>query len=166
MRTEKYALLVIGLLCTAASVAQSPKSGYGTGQIVPGTCPWLTAGTAANALGGDVTANLAITSLAEGTCRFARSSDPKMHLEIQVSAAPIPHCPAESVVLRGIGNEALQCRVAAAHGATEEMVSGRVRDLHFAVVMADHADKRIAKSPEGGEDEVVRIADEVAGNLF
>jgi hypothetical protein len=162
----KPALLVL-LLVSAASVrAQSGASAYGKSQTPATTCPWLTAGTAARLLGGDVAANLSVSGVTEGTCHFARSGDTMRFIEIRVSAALLPDCPTGSWPLRGIGNEAQQCRVALPRGGSEEMVSGRVRDLHFTVVIAGHRDKLSSKSPDSADDDVVRIADEVAGNLY
>lgn len=46
------------------------------------------------------------------------------------------------------------------------MVSGRVRDVHFTVVIAGRSDKPGAKSPDPGDDVSAKIAEEVAGNLY
>jgi hypothetical protein len=163
----RQAALPLLLLLSAASVcAQSGAGAYGNRQASATTCPWLTAGTAAGVLGGDVAANMSVTSLTEGTCRFARSGETMRFLEIRVSAAPLPDCPAGSSPLHAIGNEAQRCRVSLPRGESEEMVSGRVRDVHFTVTMAGHRDKPGAKSPDAEDDDIVKIADEVAGSLY
>jgi hypothetical protein len=170
---HKHLCLLLSLLCMAPLGAQSAAGAYGNGQSIgqgnhqtaSATCPWLTAGTAAAALGGDVASTVSVTSLTEGTCRFARRDQPMEFLEIRVSAAPLAACPAGSPPLEAIGNEADWCRVSAPHGMAEEMASGRVRDLHFTVVSAGRAQKKTAK-PSDPDDTLTRIADEVAGNLF
>lgn len=153
------------LLCAVSVGAQSKAGTYGNAQAATANCPWLTVGTAASALGGEVAATASATSPSEGNCRFARRDDAMEFLEIRVSAAALAGCPAGSPLLHGIGNEAERCRVAATRGITEEMASGRVRDIHFTVTMAARGERQSAK-PANPDDNLARIADEVAGNLF
>jgi hypothetical protein len=162
---RRHVWLLLPLLCAAPLGAQSGAGAYGKSQTESAVCPWLTAGTAAAALGGDVAAAVSVSSQTEGTCRFARRGQPMEFLEIRVGAAPLAACPAGSPPLQAIGNEADWCTVSASHGMTEEMVSGRVRDLHFTVATAGRARKKPAK-PSDPDDSLARIAEEVAGNLF
>lgn len=155
-------VLLVLLLCAISVGAQAT---YDKTRVTTATCPWLTSGTAASALGGEVAATVSVTSSAEGSCRFARRDDAMEFLEIRVSAAGLAGCPAGSSPLHGIGNEAERCRVAASHGITEEMASGRVRDIHFTVTMATRGERQSAKPPNP-DDKLARIADDVAGNLF
>lgn len=86
-------------------------------------------------------------------------------LEIHVSGSPLRGCPEGSAPLHGVGNEAERCRVAAARGMPEEMASGRVRTLHFIVTLAGRG-VRSGGKPSENDDDLARIADEVAGNLY
>jgi len=158
-------LLLLLFLCAVSVVAQSKADTYGNAQAATTTCPWLTAGTAASALGGEVAATASVTGSSEGNCRFARRDAATELLEIRVSAMPLAGCPAGSTLLHGIGSEAQRCRLATSRGIPEELVSGRVRDIHFTVTMTGHGERRVAK-PADSEDNLARIADEVAGNLF
>lgn len=155
-------VLLVLLLCAISVGAQAT---YDKTRVTTATCPWLTAGTAARALGGEVAATVSVTSPAEGTCRFARRDDAMEFLEIRVSASPLTSCPAGSTPLHGIGNEAERCRVAASHGIAEEMASGRVREIHFTVTMTGRGERQAAK-PTNPDNNLARIADEVAGSLF
>jgi hypothetical protein len=47
----------------------------------------------------------------------------------------------------------------------EEMASGRVRTLHFIVTLAGRG-VRSGGKPSENDDDLARIADEVAGNLY
>ena len=132
--------------------------------LVSAVCPWLTPGSAARLLGGDVSATVTISTLTEGSCRFARRDQPMDSLEILVGGGALPPCPANSVSLTGIGNEAATCKLPASHGEMGEMVSGRVRDVHFTLVLREQ--KRSAKPSEDQGDPLEPIAEQVAGNLF
>jgi hypothetical protein len=158
-------VLLLLLLFAVSVGAQSKAGSYDNAQPATATCPWLTTGTAASALGGEVAATMSVTKPAEGTCRFARRDDAMEFLEIRVSAAPLAACPAGSPALHAIGNEAERCRVSASRGITEEMASGRVREIHFTVTMAGRGNRHVAE-PTDSDDTLARMADEVAGNLF
>ncbi|MGA8531998.1 MAG: hypothetical protein WB622_19905 [Acidobacteriaceae bacterium] len=157
-------MLLALLACTAATGAQTVASGHGGAPMAEAACPWLTEGTAADALGGNVTVTVAGNS-SEGSCRFARRDGSMDFLEIHVGAEPLRACPTGSLPLRGIGNEAQRCRMAGAHGMMEEMASGSVRALHFTVTLAGRASRGSGKASES-DDNLARIADEVAGSLY
>lgn len=129
-------------------------------------CPWLTEGTAATALGGDVTATVNVSDSGEGVCKFSREADSSDSLQIQVSKATLPTCPAGSLELKGIGNEAARCAPPGSHGHGIEMISSRVRDVNFNVTLAAHREKGAAKSDDPHNDELEQVAEAVAGNLY
>lgn len=129
------------------------------------TCPWLTQGSAATALGGGVTATAQIAQSGEGSCRFTRQDGPKDVLKIVVSKAPLESCPAESAKPKGIGNEAALCKVQRSPNETVELVVSRVRDLHFTVSLSVHGDE-LRTGINHAEENVKQIAEQVAGNLF
>lgn len=138
------------------TVSKSPAS---TG------CPWLTAGTATRALGGDVSATVTMSNSLEGACRFSAESGSADYLEIQVSKAVLPACPARSIDLKGIGNQATRCVPPGSHGHDIEMISSRVRDLNFTVTLASHGQKNSPKA-EVQNDALEQIAEQVAGSLY
>jgi hypothetical protein len=127
-------------------------------------CPWLTAGSAAHALGGDVSLTVTVSNGTGGSCRFARQDGSPNVLEIVVGKNMTAACPADSTKLIGIGNEASRCRIAAARGDTAEMLTSRVRDLHFSVVLREQ--KHSGKSANIQDDALEQLGEQVAGNLF
>jgi len=159
------------LLLFSAAVAQTqygtaPKTGS-PGRSSNG-CPWLTEGSAARALGGDVSVTVKVSDSGEGLCRFSRSPD---FLEILVSKAELPTCPPESTSLKGIGNEAATCRPHSPRAEAVEMISSRVRNLHFTVTLTTRAQKTSAKpaDPQAADpqnDALEQIAEQVAGSLY
>jgi hypothetical protein len=152
-----------------AMQAQYGSSGAGKTNLPPhtqATCPWLSPGSAATALGGDVSVTVNVTNLSEGSCRFSRQQGSHDSLEIAVSMASLPTCSGEHTTLRGIGNEAARCRFAGAHGEAVEMVSSRVRDEHFTVTLTWRGPKAAAHSPDEQDDALEQAAEQVAGNLY
>jgi hypothetical protein len=127
-------------------------------------CPWLTAGSAAHALGGDVSVTVTVSNGNQGSCRFSRQDGSADALEIMVAKGVAAACPADSPKLVGIGNEATRCRIPATHGETAEMLSSRVRDLHFYIVLREQ--KRSAKPADTQDDALEQLGEQVAGNLF
>jgi hypothetical protein len=125
------------------------------------TCPWLTQGSASRVLGGDVSTKVSVSDTGEGSCRFLREQRSPDALKILVSKNALASCPTESTELKGIGNQAAMCRVKGL-----EMVSGRVRDLHFTVTLTSRGQKSPAKLPDVREDALEQIAEQIAGNLF
>lgn len=109
---------------------------------------------------------ITVTHSGEGSCRFARRGTGMDFVEIRVSAASLTSCPAGSPVPHGIGNEAWRCKPTVSHGFVEEMVSGHVRAMHFTVVISTRGARRGGKPSQPEDDELTRIADEVAGNLY
>ncbi|MFZ0633422.1 MAG: hypothetical protein WA374_19715 [Acidobacteriaceae bacterium] len=158
-------MLLALLACTVALPAQVAASGDHDSAMKETECPWLTVGTAADVLGGDVTVTVAGNSN-EGSCRFVRREATVDFLEIRVSAGSLHGCPSGSAPLRGVGNEAERCRIADARGLSEEMASGSVRAVHFTVTISGRAARTSGKPSDSSDDALARIADEVAGNLY
>lgn len=158
------ALLFACCASLAASQSTAPNAAPQAQPAPPAACPWLTQGSAARVLGGDVSVTVTVTNPGEGACRFSRGNSPTESLEILVGAASSTACPENGAALTGIGNEAVRCRLPGAHGAMAEMVSGRVRDVHFALILREH--KRPPRSSDEQDDPLEQLAEQVAGNLF
>lgn len=159
--------VLLGLLLSPAVMAQTQ---YGS-TTKPGSithaqagCPWLTGGSAAHALGGDVSVTVKLSE-GEGACSFSRQGAADS-LEIAVSKAALSTCPPGSTSLRGIGNEALSCRHGGPHGDSVEMISSRVREVYFTVTVTTHSQKTPAKPDDPQNDALEQIAEQVAGNLY
>jgi hypothetical protein len=130
-------------------------------------CPWMTEGSAVKLLGGEVTATADAADDKRGSCTFSRQ-DSKMsrRLEILVGPEESGACPAGSEGLRGIGNEALFCRVKQSATESVAKVSSRVRGTFLTVTLTSSG-PRSARSAGEAEQEIARQAAEmVAGNLF
>jgi hypothetical protein len=160
---------LIWLLFSSAAMAQTQ---YGTapkpGSLPhPGVgCPWLTSGSAAHTLGGEVSVTAKVTNTGEGSCSFSRQQSPPDSLEVLVSRATLAVCPADSTGLKGIGNEALTCRLNGSRNEAVEMISSRVRDLHFTVTLTARGRKTTTKPADPHDDALEQIAEQVAGNLY
>jgi hypothetical protein len=160
------------LLLLASSVAAEqaqygkpsvPQSGSPARSQV--ACPWLTQGSASKLLGGDVSIKVYLSDTGAGSCKFLRQEGSHDSLEILVSNAALASCPTGSPELKGVGNQAARCKAAGSHGGGD-MVSGRVRDLHFTVTRTSHGQKRPVKIPDVQEDALEEIAEQIAGNLY
>ena len=159
------------LLSSSAVIAQTqygqPGAPHAQTQSRPQTgCPWLTEGSAAHALGGDVFVTVTVAEPGEGSCKFSRQPGSSNSLQIVVSKSPLPTCSSASTKLLGIGNEAASCMLPGSHGEAVEMVSSRVRDLHFTVTLVSRGSKGAAKSADPQDDALEQIAEQVAGNLY
>lgn len=128
----------------------------------PAPCPWLTKGTAVAALGGEVTTRIVAPESMKGSCSYSLLTSPAASIEVVVDTSPLPACPANATALKGIGNEALRCKIPAKPNE-REMISGRVRNHYFTVTIraTTHATSNSEES-----DWLQRIAEQVAGNLF
>jgi len=170
-------MLKRALLCLLLSSAAVAQTQYGTAPKTAAPshassgCPWLTEGSAARALGGEVSVTVKVSDSGEGACRFSRQPGSPDALEILVSRATLPTCPADSTNLKGIGNDAATCRPHTSRAEAIEMISSRVRELHFTVTLTTRAQKAASKSadPQAADpqnDALEQIAEQVAGNLY
>jgi hypothetical protein len=116
------------------------------------TCPWVTEGSAAKVLGGEVHLILNIASPNQGTCTFVKAAHPQEQLKVLVGAGNIPSCPAGSAKVVGVGDQATLCHLP--HSA--QMISGNVRAVDMAITLSGNQP----------EDAIQQIAEQVAGNLF
>jgi hypothetical protein len=160
-------LVVLLLLAAAPLRAQygdpAKKDVHPSAQMAPhAVCPWLSVGSAGHALDGDVSVTANVANLSEGSCKFSRQAGVADSLEIVVGKAAMPGCPAGAAELRGIGNEALRCRMPGSRSEAE-MISSRVRDVPFAIILSLHGQKK-AQSP--ADDALEQVAEQVAGNLY
>jgi hypothetical protein len=132
------------------------------------SCPWLTTGTAAKLLGGEVTVVAHVDGSFAGSCRFVRQSgDLTASIEVLVGSTDSHLCPEGSIKLNALGNAAVQCHVRDAY-----IIAGRIRDVYFAVSMTNLSgatkqepdDPRLADAY--GASALERIAEQVVGNLY
>jgi hypothetical protein len=150
------------LMCSAIflSLSLSGQNNYPTkkppsaspSSSVAATCPWVTEGSAAKVLGGEVHVIMSVANANQGTCTFVKTGRPQEQLKVLVGAEKIPSCPAGSAKVIGVGDQASRCRLP--HSA--EMISGNVRAVDMAVTL----------SGSQPEDAIQQIAEQVAGNLF
>lgn len=156
----------IALMLSIAFVPGAPA------QTAP-SCPWLTIGSAAKILGGDVTMTVRASGNWEGSCRFTRQTGEAMGaLEILVGKADTHSCPEGSPKLKAIGNEAVQCRRSIAPGQETDTIAGRVRNVYFVVALTNVAGAILDQSGEArpadpyGASPLERLAEQVSGNLY
>ena len=165
-------LFLLLLFASSAAAAQTqydtPTAPRSNPQAQPQNtgCPWLTQGTAARALGRDVSVSVNVSNTGEGSCRFSQQPGSPDSVEILVSKTALPTCPPDSTNLKGIGNEAARCKRPGSHGEVVEMVSSRVRDRYFTVTLASREQKGSVKSSDPQDDELEQIAEQVAGSLY
>jgi hypothetical protein len=166
-------MLNFALLLLAAFSA-APQAQYGTPGIPHSSsqtgsrtnCPWLTEGSAAKVLGGNVSVMVAMTNIDEGSCKFVRQQDSTDSLEVLVNKAALITCSAENIRLQGIGNNAARCKLPGPHKEVVEMVSSQVRDLHFTVTLTYRRQENLTKAADAQGDILEQIAEQVAGNLY
>jgi hypothetical protein len=156
---SRVLLFCLIAVAEAASHAQSPTP-------LPAACPWVTQGSAARALGAEVSVALNLIASGEGSCTFSRMQEPGSFLKVEVSRSALSSCSADSTKLKGIGNEALRCALPGSGDKNGERISGRVRDVHFVVALVSGLKKAPASSAESKDDALEQIAEQVAGNLF
>jgi len=116
------------------------------------TCPWLTEGSAAKVLGGQVHVILNVANPTQGSCTFVKTARPQEQLEVLVGAGNVPSCPAGSAKVIGVGDQASRCHLP--HSA--QMISGSIRTVDMAITLSGNQT----------EDAIEQIAEQVAGNLF
>lgn len=125
-------------------------------------CQWMNAATAAGFLGGGAVR----AAFDNGSCTFTRqdgSHEYVLRIEVRPLAAEHARCPAGSVGLKGIGNEAQACSHAETARWMAEQVVGRVRDQAFLVRVASN-DPAVAAAALREKSRAV--AEQVAGILY
>ena len=130
-------------------------------------CPWLTQGTAAAILGGDVTSLVQGDGETSRSCQFIRKHNAVLYeLDIFVAQEGVSVCPPASEKLIGIGTGAVQCSVT--HSSTDvmEQIDGKVRDLRFKAILTTKGIKLSASQRESQREALRHAAEQVAGNLF
>jgi hypothetical protein len=130
-------------------------------------CPWITQGSVAKLLEGDVQLSIQTTDDKQGSCNFSRV-DGKVSYTLEVSVGPEANgtCPKGSAELRGIGNEAYFCSVKRSSSETLEKVSSRVRDSFFTVTLSASGPRGLVMPDDARRSVLDQAAEQVAGNLF
>jgi hypothetical protein len=157
--SRTLAMLFLLCCCVASARAQAVAAARHS-------CAWLTEGSAAGLLGGEVTPTASLSDAGEGSCKFIRRQEPFDSLEVIVSKTALPTCPPDSTRLVGVGNPTSMCRILGARGLTAELISGRVRGFYFTLTIDFSRRKTPPQSTEVREDLMAQVADQVAGNLF
>ncbi len=139
----------------------------------PAVCPWLTTGSAAAALGGDVTMVAQSSGNWDGTCKFEHHSQKVTQtIEILLSRTDSHPCPAGSTNLKALGNSAVQCAHTKPNGDESDTIAGRVRDAYFVVTMTNvrgaigDPSERARSSDPFDASPLEQVAEQVVGNLF
>lgn len=138
----------------------------------PSVCPWLSAGSAADALGGPVQLDSHVESNWQGTCRFTRGSGPdRQSIEVTIGKIDTHACPLTSTRMVGLGNEAVECKQTTTGNASTSLIAGRVRDVYFLVGIRNLQDVPMAAPPShrGDPDHpsvLEVVAEQVVGNLY
>ncbi len=147
------------------------SSNVAVGQAVA-ACPWLTSGTAAKLLGGDVTVMAHVDETGAGSCSFARQrGESSASIQVLVGPTDTHPCSQGGTSLRALGNVAIQCHVANA-AQPADIIAGRIRNIYFVVTMTnvsgantkEPSDPRLADSY--GASALERVAELVVGNLY
>ena len=157
----RIAWLVL-IFSAAGCLAQSPQA-----------CPWLSTGSAIEALGGPVGVDSHVDNDRQGTCRFARGTGKEQQsIDVTVGKVDTHPCSAGSAMVIGLGNEAVECKVANSGGTTLEIIAGRVRDIYFLIAMKSPGEREPSSPPArypGDRDNasvLKRVAEQVVGNLY
>ncbi len=129
-------------------------------------CPWLTQGSAAALLGGNVSAVIKLSPAGEGSCVFSLEQGGTTYsLEVIVGSTLRTTCPPASPKVPGMGNEAVSCRLQRSLNETVEVVSSRVRAVYFSTNLTIQGTTKPGIPLNQQRDIVERAAEQVAGNL-
>jgi hypothetical protein len=138
----------------------------------PPVCPWLSTGSAADALGGPVRLDLHLEGSSLGTCRFVSGSgSDQAAIQITIVKVDTHACPAGSTRMVGLGNEAVECRRTGAGTPSLATIAGRVRDVYFVIGMSSsHEDPMASPVLHRGDPDhpsvLELVAEQVVGNLY
>jgi hypothetical protein len=157
----RIALVLIVAGCPAAA------------EQTPALCPWLSTGSAATALGGDVTVAAHSENNWQGSCHFTRRTAVSTQaIDIKVSNTNSHPCPGGSTKLKALGNEAVECRRSTSPGEPADTIAGRVRDVWFEVTMtgvreaARDASANAHPAAPYGATMLEQITEQVVGNIY
>ena len=159
-------------------------------------CPWLNAATAGGLLGGEASMTVSAPAehgtmphtepnvykedqvrmdRFDVTCEFSRKADSGVYsLKIVVEtmkdpatefAGRLANCQG-TVVLKAIGNEAVQCVAKSDFASGEEMVIARVRDRAFVLTVIRPLAATASQTADVLHDDTRNIAEQIAGSLF
>jgi hypothetical protein len=130
-------------------------------------CPFMTQGSAAKLLGGEVSAIVKSSEDRDGTCSYTRLQGPLTYiLAITVHKIATDACPEQSTRLKAVGNEAMTCRIENTSGETIQRMSGRVRDMFFTISLTARGPKSAVMPAEAQRQAVEQAAEQVTGNLY
>ena len=87
-------------------------------------------------------------------------------MSILVGVDEVKSCPKGSPAAAGIGTYAYLCSVNPSSHDSQPMISGAVREKHFAVVMAKEAGLSGSTSSGPAVERLKQISEMIAGNLF
>jgi hypothetical protein len=129
-------------------------------------CQWFSEGSASTLLGGPAVALSArFLPSGEGACSFSLRQERTSYLiEIAIGPSVTNACPSGSPLLRGIGNEALACRLAPSATRQISKVSSRVRSTYFTASLTVDGPSGLTASKQ--EEIAHVVAEQVAGNLY
>jgi hypothetical protein len=158
----RIVVLLFILIATGAASGQTPT-----------LCPWASVGTAERLLGGEVSLSAHVEANGTGSCSFTRKDgDGASAIEILVSGTDTRPCPQDSVKLKALGNEAVQCRLSTSASQKSDRIAGRIRRVFFVVTLTnipgatnpEPSDPRLADAYAASPLE--RLAEQVVGNLY
>jgi hypothetical protein len=136
-------------------------------------CPWLSSGSAAKVLGGNISVVAHANGNWEGSCQFVRGDEGKSEsIDILIGKVDTHPCPQTSTKVIALGNEAVQCSHPTQASQQVDIITGRMRDVYFTVTMTDvpNATRQLPSdahlSGQFGASPLERIAEQVVGNLY
>jgi hypothetical protein len=155
-------MIKLRLLCVLAALSLCSVARAQTA-----ACPWLTEGTASALLNGPVAVTTRILPAGDSTCTFTLQQGAATSvLEISIAASDHSICPSNSMKLSGIGNEAVSCTQDHPPNETTDIVSGRARNLYFAVRLTVTGKPSTSLSHAMRQSLLEQVAEQVAGNLY
>ncbi len=155
-------MITLRLLCVLAGLSLCSVT---SAQTAP--CPWLTEGTASALLNGPVAVTTRILPEGDSTCTFTlKQGAATSVLEISIGASDHSICPSNSVKLSGVGNEAISCTHDHPPDESTDMVSGRARNLYFAVRLTVTGKPSATLSKAMRQSLLEQVAEQVTGNLY
>jgi hypothetical protein len=154
--------LVASVFVLAAAIqAQTPAP-----SATAKSCPWLTEGSAARVLGAPVSVSVNVSDAGEGSCMFSLKQGSGGTIKIEVSKSALLSCGKDGTAMIGVGNEATRCKLPGSSDPNAELVNGRVRSMHFNIVVHANGKTGSTSSSDAHDDDLQKTAESVAGNLF